>query len=51
MKTKLKTIFLKRKTFFFLGVILNILFPALGYPQEVEIEKYPTRPIYLKKKE
>ena len=45
MKTRLKTIFLKRKTFFFLGVILNILFPALGYPQEVEIAKYPTRPI------
>ena len=41
----MKTYLLKSKISFFLCIVYILLFAALGYPQEEDIAKYPSRPI------
>ena len=41
----MKTYLSKLKLCSFLFVVLIFIFPALGYPEEEEIAKYPSRPI------
>lgn len=41
----MKTYLSKSKLFFFLCIVPILLSPALGYPQEEEIAKFPSRPI------
>jgi len=45
MEGKMKTYLLKLKLSYLLCIVPILLSPALGYPQEEEIAKFPSRPI------